>query len=390
LKEYILIIGIDASNLRSGGGLVHLIEVLRNADPIRNNFFQIVVWGCRSTLDAICEKKWITKKHDIILESGYIKRLFWQWIYLGKLAKHEKCSILFIPGGSFFTDFRPIVTMSQNMLPFNLGEIKRYGLSLFTFKLLVLRLIQSYSFSKANGVIFLNKYAKDIILPVTKDVNSSTTIVPHGIDDQFFCEPRKQIKINNYSTENPFKLIYISPLEPYKHHDNVVKAVSMLRKKGFPLILDMYGFPSRSFIENRLSKLIKEQDPGSIFLEYHGTINHELIFEKYNRADAAIFASSCENLPITLLESMASGLPIVSSNMLPMSEILGDNGLYFDPLDPISIKNSLQEMIESVEERTKCSNGAYKLSRNYSWVKCANHTFYFLSEVNDKYRNGTI
>jgi len=87
---------------------------------------------------------------------------------------------------------------------------------------------------------------------------------------------------------------------------------------------------------------------------------------------------------------MPAGLPIVSSNMLPMSEILGDNSLYFDPLDPISIKNSLQEMIESVEERTKCSNGAYKLSRNYSWGKCVNHTFYFLSEVNDKYRNGTI
>ena len=55
------------------------------------------------------------------------------------------------------------------------------------------------------------------------------------------------------------------------------------------------------------------------------------------RSDLFIFASSCENLPITMLEAMASGIPICCSNRGPMPEVLGREGCYFDPEVPASI-----------------------------------------------------
>ena len=57
---------------------------------------------------------------------------------------------------------------------------------------------------------------------------------------------------------------------------------------------------------------------------------HELHSE-YKDADLGVFASSCENLPIILIEKMASGLPIACSNKGPMPEVLGSAGVYFDP-----------------------------------------------------------
>ena len=72
-------------------------------------------------------------------------------------------------------------------------------------------------------------------------------------------------------------------------------------------------------------------DPDGDFITYKGTVPHEQLNAHYAAANLCVFASSCENMPNILLEGMASGLPIACSNRGPMSEILGDAGLYFDP-----------------------------------------------------------
>ena len=55
------------------------------------------------------------------------------------------------------------------------------------------------------------------------------------------------------------------------------------------------------------------------------------------RAHLFVFASSCENMPNTLVEAMASGLPIACSDRGPMPEILRDGGTYFDPENEVTI-----------------------------------------------------
>jgi glycosyltransferase involved in cell wall biosynthesis len=383
-------IGIDATNITSGGGLNHLVEILRNSDPRIHKFEKIVVWGSHSTLNNIIDKDWIIKRTFKDLDKNIFFRAYWQWKHLGNEVLKERSDILFVPGGSFVTSYRPVVTMNQNILPFETRELLRYGFSFFLLKLLFLRMSQTYSVCKANGVIFLSKYAKNIVYLKSNNIKGKFAIISHGINSRFFREPSMQRNILTYSKQYPFRLIYISPLEPYKHHKNVVEAVSMLRSNGYPIVLDMYGYPSRSFVKKNLDQVMLLYDPDRSFINYHGVIDHGKIQEEYFRSDVAIFASSCESFGQILLEGMASGLPTSCSDMSAMQEILRENGIYFNPLDPISIKNSLQEMIESVEERTRCSCGGYKLSLNYSWVKCANLTFSFLSEVANKYRNENI
>lgn len=380
-----IIIGIDASNIRDRGGLVHLHEILKHACHVKNNYSHIVIWGCRSTLDNIVEKDTIIKKHVNILEKGYIARTFWQWLCLGRLVKKEKCTILFVPGGTCLASFKPVVTMSQNLLPFEWNEIKRYRLSFFTLKLLILRVIHVFSFKRANGIIFLTKHAEKSVTSKIKNFTTPTAIISHGIDVRFFSKPREQKNISTYSVDEPFKLVYISPLEPYKHHDNVVEAVSKLRKKGFPVVLDMYGAPIRITTKKRLDFVMHLHDPECIYIKYNGVIDHTEIQEKYYQADISIFASSCETFGQILLESMASGLPTVCSNMSAMHEILGENGSYFNPLEVDSITESLKKTIESVNKREAYAWGGFKVSQSYSWSKCADDTFSFINKVADKY-----
>ena len=95
------------------------------------------------------------------------------------------------------------------------------------------------SFKKSNGIIFLTKQAKDKILSIIRIKEKNCSIISHGISKRFFREPRKQKHISNYDFSNPFKLIYVSSLEPYKHHHNVVKAVCKLRKNNILFILGL-------------------------------------------------------------------------------------------------------------------------------------------------------
>jgi glycosyltransferase involved in cell wall biosynthesis len=98
-------------------------------------------------------------------------------------------------------------------------------------------------------------------------------------------------------------------------------------------------------------------------------------------ADIFVFASSCENMPVTLVEAMAVGLPIACSNRGPMPEVLGDGGVYFDPEDPAGIVGAVQTLIDDPALRAHCARRAHQLAQQYSWRRCAHETFGFLAEM---------
>ena len=147
-----MILGIDATNLLDGGGLTHLKNFVRYANLDQFGFSEIVVFGSKKTLDTLEDFNWLRKVHNPVFEKNFFIRALWQYFCLGHEAKFYKCSILFIPGGSFSTSFRPIFTMSRNSLPFEWNQLKKYGLSLTFFRLLFLRRIQSKSFNKNHNL----------------------------------------------------------------------------------------------------------------------------------------------------------------------------------------------------------------------------------------------
>jgi glycosyltransferase involved in cell wall biosynthesis len=122
-------------------------------------------------------------------------------------------------------------------------------------------------------------------------------------------------------------------------------------------------------------------DPRREWIQYSGEIPFKRLHEIYQEAELFVFGSSCENMPNILLEAMAAGLPIASSNRGPMPEMLGEAGLYFDPEDPASIASSIWDLIESPELRTKLAKAAFERAKGYSWRRCADETFELLAQV---------
>jgi glycosyltransferase involved in cell wall biosynthesis len=373
-------IGIDATNLRRGGGVTNLLELLHVAQPERHGFDRIVVWGGTSTLKALEDQPWLTKRNPPAQDNGLLKRTLWQRYRLSQAARDEGCDVLFVPGGSYAGNFHPVVSMSQNLLPFEMLELHRYGWSLFTLKLLLLRLTQSRTFWQTEGVIFLTEYARDAVFKVTGKLRGQTCIVPHGLNPRFNMVPKLQRPIADYDEAHPYRVLYVSIIDQYKHQWHVVEAVAALRKEGWPIVLDLVG-PAYPPALKRLNETIVREDADHRWVQYHGAIPFDELHHKYAQADLGLFASSCENMPNILLETMASGLPIACSRKGPMPDMLGDAGLYFDPEKPAEIAVALRELISSPELRMRMAQASYERSRQYSWQRCADKTFGFLAEI---------
>jgi glycosyltransferase involved in cell wall biosynthesis len=373
-------LGIDASNLRIGGGLTHLTELLRAADPPAHGFFGVIVWAQRDTLRRIEDRPWLTKSYQPLLDKSLPYRTYWQRYRLPALGSAAACDLLYVPGGSSAGHYRPMVTMSRNLLPYEWQEMTRYGLSWLTLKYWILRHMQSAGLRCADGVIFLTRYAQDAVLKVTGPLQGKVTTIPHGVDPRFLRAPRSQKALDAYSAANPFRLLYVSIVDMYKHQWNVAEAVANLRNEGLPIAVDLVGPANRTALV-RLEKVLRRVDPSGTYIRYVGPVPYERLHDLYAAADASIFASSCENMPNILLESMASGLPIACSDKGPMPEVLGDAGVYFDPENVSSIAHAVRTLVESADLRAEKARAAFERINGYSWQRCAHETFAFLAKV---------
>jgi glycosyltransferase involved in cell wall biosynthesis len=374
------IIGIDASNLIYGGGRTHIVEILESLNNNIIDIDKIIIWGSENTLSLISDYSWLEKRVIPLLKNGIFIRSFWQTFVLSKLAKAEKCDILYVPSGIYLGSFKPFVTMSRNLIPFEKKELMRYGYSIITLRLLLLKYVQILTFRRANGIIFLTNYAHQIVKKYIGKVKAVIKVIPHGVNDKF--RPQTSNNISDiFSDTRPFVITYVSHVEIYKHQWKVIEAIHTLRFIGIPIILNLVGSLGTKNAVKLYKEAVRKYDPNLKWIKFHGPIPYNNLNTIYQKTDIAIFASSCENMPNTLLEMMASGMPIACSDMGPMPEILKGNGLYFNPENPLDISKQIFQYYNNYILRKNYSKKCILEVEKYSWTTCARNTFLFLDHV---------
>jgi len=373
-----LTLGIDAFNISSGGGLTHLKELILALNIEDSEFKTVYLWGSSNTLSTIENQNWLIKMNEPLLNGNLYSRLYWHRFKSAFSLMSTECDVVFAPGGTCLSKFKPSVTMCRNMLPFEWTELLRYGWSLKTLKFILLRSSQRRSFENVDGLIFLTNYAKEKVLSLMTKKPASLITIPHGVNPRFFQPLSNKCHIE-FSNERPCRLVYLSNISPYKHQWNVIKAAHKIRSLDLPVTLELIGSPDEGMpmLENALKKF----DPQRKFVFFKGAVPHELVHKSLTKADVGIFASSCENLPNILIEMMAAGLPIACSNMGPMPEVLGDAGEYFNPLSSEDIASKIEKLFLSGELRAKLSTKARDRASKLTWEQCAAGTLKFLASV---------
>lgn len=372
-----IVVGIDASRNRSGGAKVHLVGILGSGDPRAHGISKVHVWSYDALLDALPDAEWLVKHSPAALKGSLLQQVIWQRRRLPAAAREQGCDVLLNTDAGTVCRFRPAVTMSRDMLSYEPGEMRRYGVSQMWLRLLALRYVQAQSLRSAQGALFLTEYAARVIQRITGCLQR-VAIIPHGVSSAF----RHSVVDRDWpvARSRQIRCLYVSPLDMYKHQWIVVRAIGALRHRGHNVSLVLAG-GGAGLPKRLLDEELARTDPNGEFVTLVGFVHPGELPSLLRSVDIFVFASSCENMPNTLVEGMASGLPIACANRGPMPEVLQDGGVYFDPENADSIASAIEELLDNAERRKAMARRAAELSSAYSWERCAAETWAFLRKV---------
>ena len=186
-------------------------------------------------------------------------------------------------------------------------------------------------------------------------LNRITAGVP-GVDPDIVNLPRA-------SADEPF-ILYVSTLHPHKNHEMLLDAFAEFRKlhpEYRMVFAGMHGFHHEA-VKRRIEHQ-KLEDAVTIT----GWISREGILDLYTRARIAVFPSRFEGFGIPILEAMTVGVPLIASNIPPMSEAAGDAALLADPYSAGEWASALDRFASSPALREDYAARGRKRAAQFSW-----------------------
>lgn len=183
------------------------------------------------------------------------------------------------------------------------------------------------------------------------------------------------------SNDQPVKLIYVGRLAPEKGVGVMINSLIQLKKEGINFELTLIGDgPERFALEQLVSSRGLQQN-----ILFHGYANQDVVREKLLESDIFILPSFAEGVPVSFMEAMASGIPVVGTNVGGVSELIehGVTGLIVSPADEDSLKNAISRYITEPELRLHISQAAREyVEREFNLDKELSKLSNHISEVN--------
>lgn len=376
LNLVIMIIGINAINIKSIGGVTHLNEIINNTINknllIKFKIQKIYIWAPKLTLKNIITNKNIVK---IKKEYGLIAGLFWNLYFIRNEIKKYKCDILFLPDGlNYFYNLKKVI-LFQNLLPFDNNEIIKFGLSFNLLKFYFMSILYHFSIKKSDGIIFLNKYSKNLIEDKFNYKVNNYAIIPHGISKNYF-ETKIQKKDNN------FNILYVSSFDYYKNQISIIKAVSLINlNKRYNVKLYLVGNYNSSAIKKIYKHFFKLNKSILKHLIIKNYLSEKSLIRLMGNMDLICFPSTCESMGLSLLEGMASHLPVICSNKSSMPKTFKNQKYLFNPYNIKRLVKLIEGLIESKTEREKLAKSTREEAIKYNWEETSLKTIKFINEI---------
>ncbi|MFB6181794.1 MAG: glycosyltransferase family 4 protein, partial [Candidatus Magasanikbacteria bacterium] len=191
---------------------------------------------------------------------------------------------------------------------------------------------------------------------------------------------QQQIK-SRYGVNPPFLLALSRPVLN-KNVDNLVKAFEIAKEQcESPHQLVIVGGEREAYGE-KFEYIDSNVDYENLkFVDY---VEEEDLNALYSAADALVFPSLNEGFGLPIVESMASGTPVITSNVTSMPEVAGDSALLVDPNDPKDIADKIRKLITDKNLQKKLIEKGLKRSKNFTWDNTVQETFRIYKKILSK------
>jgi len=167
----------------------------------------------------------------------------------------------------------------------------------------------------------------------------------------------------------PFCISMVARLQPpHKDPVTLLRAFALLRERGYPVRLRFVGDgPGRSEVEALAAEL-------GVAKEVEITGYTDRVAELLNETDIFALATRWEGQPLSVMEAMAVGLPIVASNVIGVTDVVEDRktGLMVPPEDPEAMAGAIEWLLDHREEALAMGeNARIKAEREYDATRMA-------------------
>ncbi len=214
---------------------------------------------------------------------------------------------------------------------------------------------------------------------LTRWTGKRAVAIHHGFDHDAFTrdpsplDPEVQSKLS--AAQGALKILFVSHYNYYRNFETLVRALPLLRD-------GLNGRPVKLLLTCRLeaaenpgayrpestSILISQLGVADMVVEL-GTIPYQKLHHLYARADLYVTPAYTETFAHPLVEAMASGLPVIASDLPVHREICGDAAAYFEKFSPDGLARTVSEVARSKEVSAGMAVRGFTQSHQFSWWK---------------------
>lgn len=213
------------------------------------------------------------------------------------------------------------------------------------------RLIKQHH-RKAQNIVAINEYTREAIAGLH---NAQIWLINNAVDEHFF---------ELYSLDDPVQgnILLVGGVRPRKNIIGCLSAVRHLRDLSVPIHLDIVGPDTTDYLQ-QVNAYITEHQLGK-YVTLHGLVTEDELDALYTCADISVLSSIEESSPIAIVQGMAAGKPIVSTNVGGIAEMLedGTNGFLVDAGDWPALGGRLKMLIENRDLRTRFGTASHELA----------------------------
>lgn len=359
--------GLFLSEKNTGGGR-YLLDLINGISPE----------NCKDSYFALISPKLLKKN---IINNPFIKkidcglqtnirptRLIWENFFLANLVKKHGIDLLHASGFTLPLNLKckTVITIFD-MTFFSMPQVHQKRKVAYFSKMIPLAI------NKADKIIAISNQTKNDIVSTLKVHEDKIEVIYIGVNDKFKPINDKVIienTLDKYHLPEKY-ILFVGTIEPRKNLINLIHAFNKLKTAGIEHKLVIAGKLGWNYkaVFAAISQLAVNND--IIFTDYILDKDMPLI---YNGASVFVYPSLYEGFGIPVIEAMACGIPVITSNVSSLPEVAGKAAILVDPNNADEIASSIAKVINNPFLAQKMSLDGIKRAELFSNKNMVNKT----------------
>ncbi len=299
--------------------------------------------------------------------------VIWEQILLPRYVKKFDCDILHCTSNTapLYVNVPTVITIHDIIFVENNPLFAKGYTAYQRFGNYYRRLVVRVNMQKARRIVTVSNFERKRLMDVLKLSKDKVDVVYNGVANHFFNRADReeyQKVIEKYKLPKRY-FLFLGNTDPKKNTKNTILAfANFIRKSGediYLVVADLNGELVKDILRSKgLSKYFEQ-------FHFTGYIDNKALPIIMQSADLFLYPSERESFGIPILEAMAGGTPVITSNRASMPEVSGDAAYLVDPFQVDDMTEGILELSGNEKLKNKLVIKGKERASAFKWDNSA-------------------